>query len=250
MSGWLAVLGLGPGAASLLTPEAAAALDGATDLVGYGPYVDRVPDRPGLRRHATENRAELNRARHALEMAAAGRRVALVSAGDAGVFGMASAVFETLEAGPPDWHMLDVRVVPGVSAVLAVAARLGAPLGADFCVLSLSDNLKPWPLIERRLRAASSAGFALALYNPASRARTDQLGRAFAVLRDVLPGTVPVVFATAVTRPDERIGLATLGTADPARADMRSLVLVGTEATRLIERPGGRPWLYAPRRAT
>ncbi len=249
MTGWLAVIGLGPGAASLVTPEATAALEQATDLVGYGPYVDRVADRGGLRRHPSDNRAELDRARHALEMAAAGGRVAVVSGGDAGVFGMASAVFEALEAGPPGWRALDIRVVPGVSAMLAAAARLGSPLGADFCVLSLSDNLKPWTLIERRLRAAASAGFTLALYNPASRARPDQLGRAFALLRDVLPGTAPVVFATAVTRPDERIDYTTLATADPARADMRTLVLVGAAAMRRIERPGEAPWLYAPRRA-
>jgi precorrin-3B C17-methyltransferase len=249
MTGRLAVIGLGPGAASLVTPEAAAALDDATDLVGYGPYVDRVPERTGLRRHFSDNRLELDRARHALELAAAGRRVAVVSGGDAGVFGMASAVFEALEAGPPGWRTLEIRVVPGVSAIMAVAARLGAPLGADFCVLSLSDNLKPWPLIERRLHAAASAGFALALYNPASRARPDQLGRALAILRSELPGAVPVAFATAVTRPDERIDLTTLADADPARADMRTLVFVGTEATRLIDRPDTGPWLYAPRRA-
>lgn len=150
MSGWLRVIGLGPGAPDLLAPEAAAALDGASDLIGYGPYVARVPERPGLARHATDNRVELDRARHALALAAGGARVAVVSAGDAGVFGMASAVFEALEAGPMEWRGLDVAVVPGISAMFAVAARVGAPLGHDFCAISLSDNLKPWALVERR----------------------------------------------------------------------------------------------------
>jgi precorrin-3B C17-methyltransferase len=249
MTGWLCLVGLGPGGPGLVTPEATAALDAATDLVGYGPYVDRVPARPGLRRHATDNRVELDRARHALEMAAAGARVAVVSAGDAGVFGMASAVFEAMEAGPLAWRALDLRVLPGVSAMFAVAARLGAPLGHDFCAISLSDNLKPWDTVAARLRAVAAAGFVIALYNPISRARPWQLGQAFALLREVLPGTVPVVFATAATRADERIVLATLEDAQPAQADMRTLVLIGTAATRLVDRPGMRPFLYAPRHA-
>lgn len=249
MTGWLRVVGLGPGADALVTPEATTLLAQATDVVGYGPYVDRVPDRPGLRRHPSENRVELDRATHALGLAADGHLVAVVSGGDAGVFGMASAVFEALEAGPSGWRGLDIAVVPGVSAMLAAAARLGAPLGHDFCVISLSDNLKPWPLIARRLRAAAEAGFTIALYNPASRARPDQLADAFDLLRGILPGTVPVAFATAITRPDERIDFATLERADPSHADMRTLVLVGTEATRMIERPSGRPWVYARRRA-
>lgn len=249
-AGWLRVIGLGPGAPDLLAPEAAAALEGASDLIGYGPYVARVPDRPGLTRHATDNRVELDRARHALALAAGGARVAVVSAGDAGVFGMASAVFEALEAGPTEWRGLDIAVIPGISAMFAVAARVGAPLGHDFCAISLSDNLKPWSLVERRLRLAVEAGFAIALYNPISRARAWQLGQALDLLRDMLPGTVPVVFATAATRPEERIDIVPLEQADPGRADMRTLVLVGTEASRLIERPGGRPWLYAPRSAS
>lgn len=248
-SGWLRVIGLGPGAPDLLVPEAAAALEGASDLIGYGPYVARVPERPGLARHATDNRVELERARHALSLAAGGARVAVVSAGDAGVFGMASAVFEALEGGPAEWRGLDIAVIPGISAMFAVAARVGAPLGHDFCAISLSDNLKPWALVERRLRLAVEAGFAIALYNPVSRARAWQLGQALDLLRDMLPGTVPVVFATAATRPEERIDIVPLERADPGRADMRTLVLVGTEASRLIERPGERPWLYAPRSA-
>ena len=171
MTGRLAVVGLGPGDPRQVTPEAAAELEMATDLVGYATYLARVPERPGQRRHGSDNRVELERARLALDLAAAGRRVAVVSSGDPGVFAMAAAVFEALEAGPAAWRGLDVAVLPGISAMLAAAARLGAPLGHDFCALSLSDNLKPWDVVLRRLRAAAAAGFALALYNPASTAR-------------------------------------------------------------------------------
>ncbi|UFN47807.1 precorrin-3B C(17)-methyltransferase [Roseomonas sp. OT10] len=250
MTGRLRILGLGPGAAAQRTPEVSAALAEATDLIGYGPYLDRVALAPGQRRHASDNREELDRARHALALAEGGARVAVVSSGDAGVFAMAGAVFEAIEHGPASWRALDVQVLPGISALLAVAARLGAPLGHDFCAISLSDNLKPWPLVERRLAAAAGAGFVLALYNPISRARPWQLGAAFAILRDHLPPTTPVAFATAVSRAEERLLLATLAEADPAGADMRTLVLVGSPATRVVERPGGaRPWLYTPRSA-
>ncbi len=245
----ISIVGLGPGALSMQTPQATEALAAATDLVGYSTYLDRVPPRPGQVRHASDNRVELDRARHALSLAVEGRRVAVVSSGDSGVFAMASAVFEALEAGPAEWRALDIEVVPGISAVFAAAARLGAPLGHDFCVLSLSDNLKPWPLVLQRLVAAASAGFVLALYNAASHARPWQLGAAFDALRPVLPSTVPVAFATAISRLDEAIEITTLAAADPARADMRTLVLIGSAATRTIARPGARPYLYAPRRA-
>ena len=241
------VIGLGPGATDLLAPRAAAALQAATDIVGYGSYLDRVPPRAGQMRHVSGNRAELARARDALTLAQNGRRVALVSGGDAGVFGIASALFEAVEHGPPAWRGLEIEVVPGISALLAAAARVGAPLGHDFCVLSLSDNLKPWEAIVARLAAAAIAGFAIAIYNPASRARTWQLGAAFEMLRMHLPAATPVIFATSITRTDERISVATLGAADPALADMRTLVLIGTQDTRVIERPGAAPWIYAPR---
>ena len=250
MMGRLAIVGLGPGSAAMQTPQAVAALVAATDLVGYGPYLDRVPPLcPDQRRHGSDNREELARARHALALAASGRHVAVVSSGDAGVFAMASAVFEAIEAGEPSWRQLDPEVIPGISAMFAAAARVGAPLGHDFCAISLSDNLKPWEIVARRLVAAAEAGFVIALYNPLSRARPWQLGAAFELLRPILPGTVPVVFATAVSRPEERVEIATLADADPALADMRTLVLVGSAATRRIERPHGQPWLYAPRSA-
>ena len=247
MSGQLSVIGLGPGDAALLTPQAAAALAAASDLFGYAPYLARVPKHPGQRRHASDNREELARARAALDCAAAGGRVAVVSGGDAGVFGMAAAVCEAIEAGPASFRALPLAVVPGVSALLAVAARVGAPLGGDFCAISLSDNLKPWPVVTQRLAAAAAAGFVIALYNPASRARPWQLGAAFAVLRAHLPPTTTVVFAAAVTRSDEHVVITTLAEADGTPADMRTLILVGTAATRRVARDGAPPLLYTPR---
>ncbi len=195
MSGWLAIAGLGPGAAELVTPEVTATLAQATDLIGYAPYVARVPERAGLIRHGSDNREELDRAALALRLAAEGKRVVIVSSGDPGVFAMAAAVFEALDGGDPAWRDLDIRVLPGISAMFAAAARIGAPLGHDFCAINLSDNLKPWELIERRLRLAAQADFVIALYNPLSKARPWQLGRAFELLREELPETVPVVFA-------------------------------------------------------
>lgn len=248
MSGRLAIVGLGPGSDAQQTPQAADALAAATDIVGYGPYVDRVPARGGQTRHTSDNRVELDRARHALSLAAAGRSVAVVSSGDAGVFAMASAVFEAIEAGEAAWRAIEVEVIPGISAMFAAAARIGAPLGHDFCAISLSDNLKPWDTVVARLTAAAEAGFVIALYNPASQARPWQLGEAFAILRRILPGETPVVFATAVTRPEERIDIVALAEADPARADMRTLVMIGSPATRRIERPAAQPWIYTPRR--
>jgi precorrin-3B C17-methyltransferase len=245
-AGHLFVVGLGPGDPDLLAPRAAVALSSADDLLGYGPYLDRVPIREGQARHGSDNREELARARVALELATEGRRVAIVSGGDSGIFGMAAAVFEAIEAHAP-WRALDVEVIPGISAVLAAAARIGAPLGHDFCAISLSDNLKPWPVVLARLTAAASAGFVIALYNPASRARPWQLGAAFDTLRKVLDGGTHVAFATAVSRPDESVWVTTLAEADAARADMRTLILIGTASTRRIERPGGAPWLYTPR---
>jgi precorrin-3B C17-methyltransferase len=247
MSGWLRIVGLGPGDPDLLTPQAGAALAEATDLVGYETYLARVASRPGQARHGSDNRVELDRARVALRLAAAGRRVAVVSSGDPGVFAMASAVFEAVEHGDPAWRPLDIEVLPGISAMFAAAARLGAPLGHDFCAISLSDNLKPWPVIAHRLAAAAEAGFVIALYNPASRARPSRLADAFAILRDRLPGTTVVMFATAVGSDEERIAITTVAEADPL-ADMRTLVLIGTAATRCIARPG-RPWVYTPRSA-
>ena len=249
MSGHLAVIGLGPGDARYVTPEAQAALAGADALYGYGPYLERVPERAGQSRHASDNRQEGTRAAAALAHAATGASVAVVSGGDPGVFAMAAAVCEELAAGPPAWRSLDVTIVPGVTAMLAVAARIGAPLGHDFCAVSLSDNLKPWELVERRLDAAAGAGFVIALYNPISRARPWQLGRAFERLRGLLPPTTPVVFGRAVGRADEEVSVTTLAAADPGAADMATLLIVGSRETHVIERPGRAPLVYTSRSA-
>ena len=249
MNGWLAIAGLGPGAAELVTPEVTAALAQATDLIGYAPYVARVAERAGLIRHGSDNREELDRASLALRLAAEGKRVVIVSSGDPGVFAMAAAVFEAVDGGDPAWRDLDIRVLPGISAMFAAAARIGAPLGHDFCAINLSDNLKPWELIERRLRLAAQADFVIALYNPLSKARPWQLGRALALLREELPETVPVVFASAVSDAKEAIETMTLRDARAERADMRTLVLIGSSRTKLIERSNGHPFVYTPRSA-
>jgi precorrin-3B C17-methyltransferase len=247
MSGYLAVIGIGPGDARYLTPEAGAALADAQVLYGYGPYLDRVPARGGQSRHASDNREERARAAAALGRAAQGERVALVSGGDPGVFAMAAAVCEEIEHGPESWRALDLTIVPGITAMLAVAARIGAPLGHDFCALSLSDNLKPWELIERRLDAAASAGFVIALYNPVSRARPWQLGKAFDRLRQHLPPATPVMFGRAVGRQSESVDVVTLAAADKAPADMATLIIVGSQDTRIVARPGRAPLVYTPR---
>ena len=249
MTGHLAVIGVGPGDARYLTPEAADALRAAEALYGYAPYLDRVPERAGQSRHPSDNREEISRAGAALAHAACGARVAVVSGGDPGVFAMAAAVCEAIETGPEMFRAVELQIVPGITAMLAVAARVGAPLGHDFCALSLSDNLKPWELIERRLDAAAGAGFVIALYNPVSRARPWQLGRALARLRAQLPQATPVIFGRAVGRPDERVRVTTLDAADAEQADMATLLIVGSRETRVVARPGKSSLVYTPRAA-
>lgn len=248
MTGWVVVAGLGPGNDALVTPEVTAILAEATDIVGYIPYVARVAERPGLTLHASDNRVEIDRSRHALEMAADGKRVVVVSSGDPGVFAMAAAVFEAIEAGPVDWRNLDVRVLPGITAMLAAAARAGAPLGHDFCAINLSDNLKPWALIERRLRLAAEADFAMAFYNPRSKSRPEGFERTLEVLRDACGDDRPVIFARAVSTPEEAIRVVPLTEATADMADMRTMVIVGSSQTRIIERDGA-PIVYTPRSA-
>ncbi|TAJ86215.1 precorrin-3B C(17)-methyltransferase [Reyranella sp.] len=243
MTGSLVVVGTGPGKADLMTPATRAALNRATDLVGYGPYLDRVPAiRADQCRHASDNRVELDRARHALELAAAGRQVVVVSGGDPGVFAMAAAVFEAVEAGDPAWRTLDIKVEPGVTAMLAAAAEVGAPLGGDFCAISLSDNLKGWTTIERRLAAAAEGDFVIALYNPASKARPHQLGQAFDLLRKLKDAATPVLFVRAAGTAEAKVVATTLGAADASVADMRTLVIIGASTTRQVGR-----WIYTPR---
>ena len=247
MSGRLTVIGLGPGDARYLTREAEDALAAAEAVYGYRAYLDRVPERVGQTRHGSDNREERERAAAALHQAAGGTNVAVVSGGDPGVFAMAAAVCEVIEGGPPAFRAVELSIVPGITAMLAVAAKAGAPLGHDFCAISLSDNLKPWHVIERRLDAASSAGFVIALYNPASRARPQKLGDAFAILRRNLPGEVAVIFGRAVGRADESLTVTTLDQAENVAADMATLVIVGSPATRVITRADGTPLVYTPR---
>jgi len=247
MSGRLTVIGLGPGDERWLTPDADSALGRAAALYGYAAYLERVPVRPGQARHASDNREEEARARAALADAAAGADVALVSGGDPGVFAMAAAVCAAIEAGPEAFRDIDLAIVPGITAMLAVAARVGAPLGHDFCALSLSDNLKPWDVIERRLAAAAGAGLVIAIYNPLSRARPWQLGAAFDEIAKHVPAATPVVFGRAVGRADEAVEVRTLATAKTAPADMATLVIVGSAATRVVARPGRAPLVYTPR---
>jgi precorrin-3B C17-methyltransferase len=240
-------VGIGPGAAHWITPEVSTAVASASDIVGYHAYVARLPVGAAQRVHASDNGDELTRARLALELTAEGARVAVVSGGDPGVFGMAAAVFEAIDTGPSAWRGLDVQVLPGITAMLAAAARLGAPLGNDFCALNLSDNLKPWSVIEKRLGFAARADFVISLYNPASRARPEQIHAAFAILREHRAAETVVVFAQAVGRPDEALVISTLATADLALVDMRTLVLVGASSTRCIPRAQGGAWVYSPR---
>jgi precorrin-3B C17-methyltransferase len=249
ISGRLAVIGLGPGDARWLTPEAEAALASAEAMYGYGSYLDRVPVRPGQARFPSDNREEGARAGAALRHAVQGANVAVVSGGDPGVFAMAAAVCAEIESGPPKWRALDIAIVPGITAMLAVAARVGAPLGHDFCALSLSDNLKPWDLIERRLEAAAGAGFVIALYNPVSRARPWQLGVALERLTRLLPASTPVIFGRAIGRGDEHVEVTTLGAAKSIAADMATLVIIGSSETRIVAREGRAPLVYTPRTA-
>lgn len=241
MNGWVAVAGLGPGDESLVTPEVTAALSEATDVVGYIPYVARIAPRPGLTLHPSDNRVELDRAAAALRMAAEGRRVVVVSSGDPGVFAMASALFEAVEK-LPQYQGTDIRVLPGITAMLAAAARAGAPLGHDFCAINLSDNLKPFSEVERRLRHAARGGFAMAFYNPRSASRPHQFSRALEILRQECGPERLILFARAVSTPDECITTVTLAEALPEMADMRTVVIVGNESTRRVGR-----WVYTPR---
>lgn len=241
MTGSVDIVGLGPGAESMVTPEVLAALDSATDVVGYIPYVARVAARPGLTLHPSDNRVEMDRARHALQMALQGQRVVVVSSGDPGVFAMASAVFEALE-GWAEAQALPIRVLPGITAMLAAAAALGAPLGHDFACINLSDNLKPWALIERRLRLAAEADLAMAFYNPRSASRPEGFAKTLEVLRASCGPERLISFARAVSTPDQTLLTVTLAEAVPDMADMRTLVIVGNSATRRVGRH-----VYTPR---
>jgi precorrin-2 C20-methyltransferase / precorrin-3B C17-methyltransferase len=236
--GEVVVVGLGPGARYWTTPEAADALAAAEVLIGYGPYLDRVAVNPRQERFPTDNRVEAERAAHALELARSGRRVAVVSSGDPGVFAMAAAVLEV--AGRPGFEDVPVRIVPGLTAAQAVASRAGAPLGHDFCVLSLSDVLKPWDVVVDRLRHAAAADLVIALYNPRSKHRPHQLGEAQKVLLETRSADTVVVVGRDVGGPEEQLTVTTLGDLDPETVDMRCLLIIGSSRTRVGA--GGAVW--------
>ena len=246
MTGRVSIVGIGPGNDALVTPQVTDVLAQATDVVGYFPYVDRMTPRAGLTLHGSDNRVEIDRSQHALEMAAAGKSVVVVSSGDPGVFAMAAAVFEALEAGPADWLDLQIDVLPGITAMLAASARAGAPLGHDFCAINLSDNLKPWALIEKRLRLAAEADFAMAFYNPRSKSRPEGFEKTLEILKDACGDDRPVIFARNVSREDETMNIVPLSQTTADMADMRTMVLVGSSQTRIIARPQG-PVVYTPR---
>ncbi|MFF0610682.1 precorrin-3B C(17)-methyltransferase [Nocardia tengchongensis] len=243
--GEVVVIGLGPGDENWTTPEVSRALAEATDIVGYTTYVNRVPVRPGQRRHASDNRVESERAGMALDMAKQGAKVVVVSSGDPGVFAMAAAVVE--ESADPQWREVPVRVLPGVTAASAVASRMGAPLGHDFAMISLSDRLKPWETVAQRISAVASADMAFAVYNPASSQRTWQV----AAMRDLAlehrkPET-PVVIGRDVGGPTESVRVVTLGELNPAEVDMRTLLIVGASTTTVFDAAGG-PRVFTSRR--
>jgi cobalt-precorrin 5A hydrolase / cobalt-factor III methyltransferase / precorrin-3B C17-methyltransferase len=248
--GWLAIVGTGPGGEQWMSPEAKEVLQAATDWVGYTTYLNLAePLRQGQQRHASDNREELARAAMALDLAAEGRAVALVSSGDPGIYAMAAAVFEVLERdAKPSWSHIDIRVCPGISAMQAAAAQVGAPLGHDFCVMSLSDILKPWTVIEQRLTAAAQADLVLVIYNPVSKQRTWQLQRTKEIVLQWRAPDTPVVLARNLGRPGQAVTIKPLDQLTAGDADMRTILVIGSRQTRTIRRSDGRSWVYTPRR--
>ncbi|MEU5052772.1 precorrin-2 C(20)-methyltransferase [Streptomyces sp. NPDC021096] len=246
--GEVVVVGLGPAGPLWLTPEARGALAAAQDVVGYSTYVDRVPARPGQARHASDNKVESERAEFALDLARQGRRVAVVSSGDPGVFAMATAVLEVASEDP--YRRIPVRVVPGMTAAHAAASRAGAPLGHDYAVVSLSDRLKPWEVIAERLRSAAAADLVLALYNPGSRSRVWQVGKARELLLEYRTPDTPVVLGRDVGGPEESVRIVRLGELDPDQVDMRTILIVGSTQTRAVRRGegDGEEIVWTPRR--
>lgn len=248
-AGRLYVVGLGPGSRDLMVPAARDALEKASHIIGYETYVRLAgPFRSDQQLHGSDNRVELDRAAHAFALAAQGEDVAIVSSGDPGVFAMASAVLEALDNATDDrWRRVDLVIVPGVTAAQSVAMRAGAPLGHDFCIISLSDNLKPWEVIEKRLSLAAQADFVIGLYNPISKARPWQLGRAFQLLLETRAPQTPVILGRDIDRDGETLTVTSLGEVHPKQVDMRTCVIVGSSATRLIKRADGGVWVYTPR---
>ena len=260
--GTLFIVGTGPGKPEWRLPESEKMLRKATDWVGYGLYLDLISDlHNGQKQHRFDLGQEEVRVRHALKLAGQGKTVALISSGDPGIYAMSSLVFELLETGKPgasakscakdnsvsEWQRIHVEATPGISALQAASARIGAPLGHDFCTISLSDLLTPWETIERRIRAAAEGDFVIAFYNPVSRRRTTQLVRAQEILLKHRPGETPVIFARNIGRDEEKVKVVSLENLDPAQVDMLTVVLVGSSQTRLLELPNGEVKIYTPR---
>ncbi|MGL4305163.1 MAG: precorrin-3B C(17)-methyltransferase, partial [Mycobacteriaceae bacterium] len=243
-TGEVVVVGLGPGDTQWTTPEVSQELKKATDLIGYAPYIDRVPFQANQIRHSSDNRVEAERAAMALDLAQRGRRVVVVSSGDPGVFAMAAAVLEV--SCQPPWQDIPVRVLPGVTAANAVASKVGAPLGHDYVVISLSDRLKPWEIIARRLLAAAEADFAIAIYNPASQSRRWQISAMREILLEYRSESTPVVVGRDVGSKSESVDVTTLGKLDPEKIDMRCLLIIGSSQTSMRSTPTG-PMVFTSR---
>jgi cobalt-precorrin 5A hydrolase / precorrin-3B C17-methyltransferase len=247
--GKLTVIGTGPGSKQWMSPQVRDTILAATDLVGYHTYLDLIKDLSiGKECHGSDNRVELDRSRLALDLAASGKNVVVVSSGDPGIFAMASAVLEVLDKeAKPEWQTIDLHINPGISAMQAAAAAIGAPLGHDFCAISLSDILKPWEIVAQRISLAAKADFAIAFYNPISSQRTWQLTAAKEILMETRSGTTPVILARNLGRSGQTVKVITLAELTPASADMRTVILIGSSQTKLIPRADGSSWVYTPR---
>ncbi len=244
MTGSVSVVGLGPGSSDMVTPEVSRVISEASDLVGYANYISRIKPDPNVTIHASDNRKELDRAIKALELAQSGKKVVLVSSGDPGVFAMASALMEVIDHGDKKWKNIKISIFPGVTAMLAAAARIGAPLGHDFCAINLSDNLKPWDLIEKRINFALDADFVISLYNPRSASRSSQFGKVLEILRKRCHEKRLVIFAKAVGTSKEEIHQTTVLNANPNLVDMSTLVIIGSSRTKVIP---DTKFIYTPR---
>ncbi len=247
--GKLTVIGTGPGSKQWMSPQVRDTILAATDLVGYHTYLDLVKDLSvGKECHGSDNRVELDRSRLALDLAASGKNVVVVSSGDPGIFAMAAAVLEVLDTeAKPEWQTIDIQINPGISAMQAAAAAIGAPLGHDFCAISLSDILKPWEIVAHRISLAAKADLAIAFYNPISSQRTWQLTAAKEILMETRSGTTPVILARNLGRSGQQVQVITLAELTPASADMRTVILIGSSQTKLIPRADGSSWVYTPR---
>jgi len=244
MKGSLTIVGLGPGAPELITPAVTDALKDSTDIVGYSKYIERVKDASGKSFHPSDNREEIDRAELSINLALQGKKVVVVSSGDPGVFAMASAIFEVVDEKNISIDDLPIVVLPGITALLAASARLGAPIGHDFCVINLSDNLKSWDILKSRVIAAAKADFVIAFYNPRSKSRENQLSEIYDVLRKNCKSDRIVIYANSVSTESEAIFETTLSEADASSVSMKTLVIIGSSSTKKIRNTG---YIYTPR---